>query len=494
MNRLIVVSNRVPMPDVKGQQAGGLAVALDPLMAKRGGVWFGWSGAVSDEAASRRTHIEQHGATEYATIDLTPDEHTRYYGNFANGVLWPLMHTMPELMTFDRRDAQVYRSVNARFAERLAPLIRPNDLIWVHDYHLMGLPALLRARHVRNPIGFFLHIPFPAPDVLATVPEAAGLVRDLMHADLLGFQTERDLDNFVSAAQTFAGAGGVEDGVLRGAGHRVRLGVFPAEIDAEEFAATAEASAGTEESEQFRTSIAGQSMILGVDRLDPSKGLLQRVAGYRRLLETREGWLGRTTFVQIAAVSRQDVAAYRDLRTALDREAGAINSTFGTVDWTPLRVVARALPRTSVAGFMRAATVGLVTPVRDGMNLVAKEFVAAQDRADPGVLVLSRFAGAAQQLDAALMVNPHDPDDMADMLDRALKMPLTERVQRWSSLWDTVRATSPVGWGRGFLAALLRTSLNEPQQRLRIPRASESVPALPRGPLVAARPATRAIN
>jgi trehalose 6-phosphate synthase len=463
MNRLVVVSNRVPAPASPdapgGSQAGGLAVALDGLMQKRGGVWFGWSGKVSEAAKTQAVNVQVAAGIAYATVDLTQEEHDRYYRSFSNGLLWPLLHSMTDLMSFERQDAKVYREVNARMAACLTPLLRPDDLIWVHDYHMLPLPALLRARGVRSPIGFFLHIPFPADDVLASAPEAASLVRDLLAADLIGFQTDRDLENFASAAQAVAGAVSSSDGWLQIAGRRVRLGVFPVEIEPKEFAAAAERAVGSMKTERLRRSLGNQKLMLGVDRLDPTKGLIQRLAGYRRLLETRPEWRRATTMLQIAAVSRADVTAYKDLRVELDREAGALNSEYGDPDWTPLRIIARAGPRDVMAGYMRLARVGVVTPLRDGMNLVAKEFIAAQNPDDPGVLVLSRFAGASRQLDAALLVNPHDSDDLADALDRALHMSQWERQERWASQWRAIAAASPLSWGRSFLAALLRATL-----------------------------------
>jgi trehalose 6-phosphate synthase len=461
MNRLVVVSNRVPAPSA-GTQAGGLAVALDGLMEKRGGVWFGWSGAVVPSGAGQTAMVERVGAVDYATIDLTQEEHDRYYSAFSNGVLWPLLHTMPELMQYDRRDARVYREVNARLAASLQPLLRPTDLIWVHDYHLMPLPAALRARGVRNPIGFFLHIPFCAPDVLAAAPEIAELVRDLLSADLIGFQTDNDVANFAAAAQMLAGAARGPGNSLFFAGRRVRLGVFPVEIEARAFARTAADMTDSPAVRRLRHSLDGQRLVLGVERLDPTKGLLQRVAGLRRLLEKQPDWRGHVTALQIAAVSRKDVDCYRALRAALDRDAGALNADLGEPDWQPLRMVLRGTDRAMVAGYMRLARVGLVTPLRDGMNLVAKEFVAAQNPADPGVLVLSRFAGAARQLEAALLVNPHDPDAMADALDSALRMGLEERQARWRALWAAIEHRSPLVWGRSFVAALMRAAPAHP--------------------------------
>jgi len=348
----------------------------------------------------------------------------------------------------------------------------------VHDYHLLALPGLLRNQGVRNPIGFFLHIPFPGLDILSSVPEASELVRDLLFADLIGFQTDRDLENFAAAAQEIGG-GTISGSWVHVGGRRVRLGVFPVEIDANEFAATAARAWRSAHTDALRRSLLGRKLILGIDRLDPSKGLLQRLTGYRRLLETQPGWRRRVTFLQIAAVSRKDVSSYQDLRVALDQESGLINSEYGDPDWMPLRIVARGGARNVVAGYMREAQVGYITPLRDGMNLVAKEYVAAQDPADPGVLILSKFAGAARQLETALLVNPHDPDDMAEALDRALRMELPERRARWLAMWNVLQQTSPLDWGRSFLAALLRAVLVADQLAAGRPRVRFERPAEP---------------
>ncbi len=481
MNRLVVVSNRVPLPSA-GQQAGGLAVALDGLMEKRGGLWFGWSGIVSPEAATE-PKVESAGAVDYATIDLTPEEHTRYYNNFSNGMLWPLLHTMPEMMKFDRRDAKVYRAVNDRFAMQLATLIQPGDLIWVHDFHLIPLAAALRARSVKNPIGFFLHIPFASPDVLGAAPEVASLVRDLLAADLIGFQTDNDMGNFAAAAVSFAGATRTSPTTLMYAGRRVRLGVFPVEIEAHSFARMAAEMEQSEVCQRLKTSLLGKKLILGVDRLDPTKGLMQRLWAYRRLLEKHDDIRRNVTLLQIAATSRKEVVSYKELRDDLDHEAGGLNADLGEPDWVPLRLLSRPTVRQAVAGYMRLSRVGLVTPLRDGMNLVAKEYVAAQNPADPGVLVLSRFAGAARQLDAALLVNPHDTDAMADALDQALRMGLAERQSRWRSLWEAIEHRSPVVWGRSFVASLLRATA----ATARTPR-QPGVPAIATERPVAAAP------
>ena len=476
MNRIVVVSNRVQIPQAGAPNAGGLAVALDGLMAQRGGLWFGWSGEISDDC--RRVSLKTVGPMQFATVDLTREEHDRYYNDFSNATLWPLLHSMPEHMSFDRRSALVYRQTNERVADALVPLLRPTDLIWVHDYHLMAMPAMLRARGVTAPIGFFLHVPFPTPDMLASVPEAGGLLRDLLSADLLGFQTANDLENFAAAANRLTGATRVTGG-LHMDGRRVCLNVFPVEIDAAEFATQAERAWRSGASERLRRSLLGQHLVLGVDRLDPTKGLIQRLQGYRRLLETRPDWRRNVTLLQIAAESRKDVSAYQDLRTAVDSDAGALNSEWGEPDWTPVRMIARGGARDTMAGYMREASVGLVTPLRDGMNLVAKEFVAAQDPQDPGVLILSRFAGAAHQLDSSLLVNPHDPDELAEALDQALTMRLGERQDRWRSSWQAIETATPAAWGRCFLAALQKANDPSPMPVIEaaLPRGAQVPPS-----------------
>ena len=457
MNRLVVISNRVPAPSAAGAQAGGLAVALEALMEQRGGLWFGWSGRVDPKPSDQPRHVDA-GQVQFATLDLSPEEHDQYYNEFSNATLWPMLHSMPELMTYSRANAQAYRAVNQRFTDALAPLLRSHDMIWVHDYHLMCMPAMLRDSGVVAPIGFFLHIPFPSPDVLAVVPEAAALVHDLLAADLLGFQTQNDMDNFAEAAVRLAGAARLPGNCLGIDGRQTRLGAFPVEIEARDFAAIAEDAWRSIPSERLRRSLGGQQLVLGVDRMDPTKGLVQRLAGFRRLLETRPNLHRRVTFLQIAAESRKDVIAYRDLRAQIEQEAGSINSAFSDADWTPLRLIARAGARATKAGYMREARVGLVTPLRDGMNLVAKEFIAAQDPQDPGVLVLSSFAGAARQLDSAVLVNPYDVDAVADAIDIALRMSLAERKDRWRASWSVIESASALGWGRSFLASLLRAA------------------------------------
>ncbi|MBS0561794.1 MAG: trehalose-6-phosphate synthase [Proteobacteria bacterium] len=456
MRRTILVSNRVPPPARPGSepsaQAGGLSVVLRDGL-ERGSIWVGWSGRVVPHPENRPT-VAVSRRVAHHTLDLSPEEHAGYYAGFANAVLWPAMHLMPRLMRFRRAEAETYARVNERFADAIAGLAQPSDRIWVHDYHLLLLPAALRSRGLTNPIGFFLHIPFPPLDVLETVPGADALVRGLLGADLIGLQTPRDAKNLIDAACTLAGAQPAGPGRVTSDGRAVRIGAYPVEIEPAAFAGLAAKAAASDPVRRLAASLAEAPLVLGVDRLDPTKGLPERLEAFERLLETQPEWRGRASMLQIAATSRQDVASYRTLRRQLESIAGRINAAYSEPHWTPVRLVTRAVRRETVAGYMRIARVGLVTPVRDGMNVVAKEFVAAQDPEHPGVLVLSRFAGAAGQLADAMLVNPHDPDEMSDALHTALSASLDARRGMWQRLWAQLGTCTARAWSRGFLTDL----------------------------------------
>ncbi|MGQ0675422.1 MAG: alpha,alpha-trehalose-phosphate synthase (UDP-forming) [Rhodospirillales bacterium] len=451
MARLVLVSNRVPSPADRGARAGGLAAALSDAVI--GGLWFGWSGEVNDATPAKPQIRRAHGVT-YATLDLGKKDYEKYYVGFANSTLWPLLHFRMGLMDFDRSLYQAYFDVNRAFAAALRPLLKPDDVIWVHDYHLIPLGGMLRDLGVRNAIGFFLHVPFVPPSMFAVLPGGPELLRTFTAYDLVGVQTRRDLRNLLDCHAELLGLSADGDGRIAADGRNVRFAHYPIGIDTAAFAATATESARGTEAGRLRQSLTGRALIVGVDRLDYSKGLPNRFEAYGRLLARRPEYRSRVTYLQIAARSRDDVPQYRAIRRDLDRMSGAINGRYGTVDWTPLRYITRATPRATLAGYFRIARVGLVTPLRDGMNLVAKEFVAAQDPHDPGVLVLSAFAGAVHELDTALVVNPFDADATAEALDLALKMKLEERKARWQAMWSRVNTQDAAQWRRSFLSDL----------------------------------------
>lgn len=456
MARLVIVSNRVGLPEEGGRRAGGLVVALRDALKDRGGLWVGWSGeAVEGEPGPPRSL--RRGRVTYVTLDLAREAYEAYYVGFANGTLWPLFHYRLGLITFRRHDLEGYRAVNEAFARTIAELLRPDDLVWVHDYHFLSLAAALRRLGVANRLGFFLHIPFPAAEVLRALPGHERLLREMADYDLVGLQTESDVRCFAEGLVRLAGAEPIGPDRFRCAERTVAVGAFPVGIDTEGFARLAAQSANGPEARRLAESLAGRALVLGVDRLDYSKGLPGRLQAVAELLERWPQWRRRITYLQIAPVSRGELRQYRALRSELDALAGRTNARFADVDWTPVRWVNRNVPRPVLAGYLRLARVGFVTPLRDGMNLVAKEYVAAQDPEDPGVLVLSRLAGAAEELASALLVDPLDVEGLAEALDRALAMPLDERRARWAAAMEVLRANTAARWRTRFLEALEAT-------------------------------------
>ena len=452
VSRLIVASNRTATPGA--DRSGGLAVALaDALTERGGGVWFGWSGEVLDHG-SRGVRIFADGDIDFVLADLTRDEHAGYYLGYANDALWPVFHYRVDLAHFDEAAFEVYAAVNRRFARLLFQQLRRDDIVWIHDYHFLLFGHELRNNGWRGPIGFFLHIPFPPPEVLAALPQHQRLARALADCDLIGFQTKRDVGNFTRYMIEEHGAEAGEDGHLRAFGRKLRVEAFPIGIDPAEFARLADGAEAREAAGRLGRLIENRALVIGVDRMDYSKGLPQRLEAFGRLLDEHEGLRGRVSLLQIAPPSRENVHAYRELREELDRLAGRVNGDHSDLDWVPIRYLARGYPREQLAGLYRLARVGLVTPLHDGMNLVAKEYVAAQQPEDPGVLILSEFAGAAERMEAALLVNPHDIGGVAGAIRHALEMSLEERIERWQALDAEVRRNDVARWRRSFLDAL----------------------------------------
>jgi trehalose 6-phosphate synthase len=456
VSRLIVVSNRVaPIQEGEATQGGLAAGVLDALKAK-GGLWFGWSGDTAPEPKPQPSRTV--GAITLYTIDLTPTDYDQYYRGFANGTLWPALHYQIGLGRFEWPEFEGYRRVNTLFARALAPLIREGDLIWAHDYHLLGLAEALRALGVTNRIGLFLHTPFPAPGVFMTIPAHAELMRAMCAFDLVGFQTEIDRAAFIDYTVRHAGGIALESGGLRNGSIAVyeritRTGVYPIGVHVEEVRAQAQASRNRGEATRIRASLL-RNLILSVDRLDYSKGLRQRFNAFERFLAEYPATKGEVTFMQIAPPSRGDIETYQAIRRELEGEAGRINGRFAEVDWVPLRYLNKSFPRNVLMPLYARAEACLVTPLRDGMNLVAKEYVAAQDPEEPGVLILSEFAGSARELTAALLINPYDEVGMARAMDRALTMSNEERRERHAEMIRVMRENSLERWRDRFEADL----------------------------------------
>jgi trehalose 6-phosphate synthase len=454
MSRLVVVSNRVPLPSERGAKAGGLAVALSDAL-QSGSMWFGWSGKRSAHGGGA-AHVQRAGSITYATVDLSEADYNSFYVNFANGALWPLLHFRLGLLDFHAEDYAGYRSVNRQFAQALMPLLNPDDLIWVHDYHLIPMAAELRALGVKNRIGFFLHTPFVPPAVFQALPRAPELLADLCHYNVVGFHTFSYRQAFLDGVADSLGVHADSDGRLVWRGRALRAIVDPIGIDAQAFAAQAVIAARGSDTSLLRESLGDKALAIGVDRLDYSKGLSNRFIAIGRFFANYPQHRRKVSFLQVAAKSREDQGAYQRLRRELDRIVGETNGKYSEFDWTPLRYMTRAVKRDTLAGFFRKARLAVVTPLRDGMNLVAKEYVAAQDPADPGVLILSRFAGAADELSEALIVNPYDADEIAEAMHRALSMELEERQERWRSLNEKVSANTAQRFCTLFLTYLAR--------------------------------------
>ena len=452
MSRLIVLSNRVTISDGQGS-TGGLAVGIMAALRNNGGIWCGWSGELAEEPDSDFRRLQNDGI-DYAVLDLASAEYQGYYNGFSNSVLWPLCHFRLDLMNFNREAYDAYRQVNMRFARATQALLEPDDIIWIHDYHLIPVAEELRRLGVTQPIGFFLHTPFPPYQLMKTLPCHNELMRSMTAYDLVGFQTKGDRDSFRDYMERCLGARALDGGLIQVSNRVFRLGAFPIGVDVDSIASFAAHSARSQRIVRLRASLQGRALIVGVDRLDYSKGLPERFRAFQRLLERYPAWRKRVTLLQIAPTTREEVAEYGAFRHDLETAAGHINGTFAEYDWVPLRYLNRSFSRQALAGFLRYARVGLVTPLRDGMNLVAKEYVASQDPADPGALVLSSFAGAAEELDSAILVNPYDSDEVADALDLALKMPLAERRHRWQECMNAISQQDIGAWRNQFVHAL----------------------------------------
>lgn len=463
MSRLVVVSNRIAPPDDKKASAGGLAVGVLGALKSAGGLWFGWSGEIGHEDEPLNT-VSQDNIT-WASFNLSEQDHEQYYNQFSNAVLWPAFHYRLDLVNFQRDAWEGYLRVNHLLANRLKPLIKDDDILWIHDYHLLPFASALRALGVNNRIGFFLHIPFPTPEIFNALPPHAELLEQLCDYDLLGFQTPNDENAFLEcvAQQTQLTTRDQHD--HRAFGKSFTTSVYPIGIEPDDIAHQASGPLPPKLA-QLKNELGTIKNIFSVERLDYSKGLPERFQAFEALLEKYPQHHGNIRYTQIAPTSRGEVQAYQDIRHQLETEAGRINGKYGQLGWTPLYYLNQHFDRKLLMKVLRHADVGLVTPLRDGMNLVAKEYVAAQDPANPGVLVLSKFAGAANELTSALLVNPYDRDDVANAMHRALTMPLPERISRHSEMMKVITENDIHHWQARFLHTLKQIAPRSAQSQL----------------------------
>ncbi len=464
IQRLVVVSNRLPastLPDASGDQrnqpVGGLVSAVQSALEQYGGLWFGWSGTTTERRLAVEPLVARSGSIDVGAMNLTADEVNLFYSVFANRTLWPLLHAFPNFVHLRHDAYRGYRRVNRRFAQSLYPLLRTGDAIWVQDYHLIPLGSELRRMGWQGKIGFFLHTPFPAAEVFSILPWARQLLEEFVSYDLVGFHTNRYAHNFLDTLQAEIG-GAVDAGVFDGRSGTVGAGVYPIGTDPDQFQKWTRESGETETTGLLqrllpRRPVERKKVVLGVDRLDYSKGIPQRLRAFEAMLDRYPAVRGKVTMIQISAPSRSRVPEYVQERERVDGLVGRINGRFAEADWVPVHYLYRSYNQEELAGFFREADVCLVTPLRDGMNLIAKEFVASQG-ADPGVLVLSRFCGAAETMREALIVNPYDLEGTAEAMHNALAMTHRERRRRWMALYEDVQINTARAWADNFLADL----------------------------------------
>jgi trehalose 6-phosphate synthase len=459
---LLVLSNRLPeLRSAEGadterkRNVGGLVSALAPIVANHKGIWLGWSGRTRQGATGTAVGLSEVGGLALAWVDFPEEWQRHYYNGLSNSALWPLFHSFPSRVKFVHEDWRAYEAANEAFAEVATKLVASHATIWVHDYHLLLLGRCLRARGHTGRVGLFQHIPFPGPDIFFLLPWAREVLESMLEFDLVGFHTPQYVGNFLHCLAMLPGARIDGSRATRGA-RSVVAGAFPLGIIPEDFQEADEGGA-SEEIAGLMRSIHPARLVLGVDRLDYTKGIPERIVAFGLFLELFPEWRRKVCLVQVSVPSRGDIPEYVEQRSRVENIVGRVNGELGEADWVPIRYLYRSYARSQLSQLYRAADVGYVTPLRDGMNLVAKEFIAAQDPEKPGVLLLSRFAGAAEELSSALLTNPWDAEGMARDLDRALRMPKEERLERHERLHEVISRTTALTWAEDFLRALATT-------------------------------------
>jgi trehalose 6-phosphate synthase/phosphatase len=473
--RLVVVSNRLPVTiSRKGERwsfqesTGGLVAAFGPILRRYSGVWVGWPGADGSGTFAKelKAQSERSGYT-MQPVHLSPDEREKFYLGFANEIIWPLFHDLQNFCNFDAEYMAAYKSVNRKFAAAVREVHRPDDYVWVQDYHLMDVARALRASGWKGSVGFFLHIPFPPPDIFLKLPWRRDILEGLLEFELVGFQTPRDQLNFVSCVQAlFADAtiqltGDMQ--TVRVGRRKTRIGSFPISIDTASLHKQAASRNVTRRLRDIRARLPNRQFILGVDRLDYTKGIPNKLRAFRRALELFPDLHRKVSLIQILSPSREGILRYNELKSEVERLVGRINGQFTESGWVPIHYIYRNVDQADVLAWYRAADVALVTPLKDGMNLVAKEFVACKVR-ESGALILSEFAGSATQMArGALLVNPYNLDEVAQTIHTALTMPKAKKTERLARLRRNVDQEDIFWWVDAFLqAARLRLSLPEP--------------------------------
>ncbi len=465
MNRLIVVSNRLPFAlDSTGEDlwtvtpaAGGLVSAVEPVLREHGGTWIGWPGIAGKIPKEPLAKATGNAGYKVVPVALSETERDEFYYGYSNGVIWPLFHDLQNFCNFEPAYWEAYKEVNDHYADAIAHCSRSDDFIWVHDYHLMYVAQALRERGLRASLTFFLHIPFPPYDIFSKLPQPQRLLRALLQFDLLGFQTRRDVRNFLGCVRRVMSDARIvprrELQLVRFEKRPIRLGHFPIGIDFDSFEKGAMSDAVTRRSQKLRATFPDCQLILGVDRLDYSKGIPERLRAFRNALERHPELRGRVVLIQVVVPSRVEIPRYHEFKQRIDRLVGDINGRFSTSHWLPVQYHFRSLDREDLLAHYRGCDIAFVTPLKDGMNLVAKEYCACRVEED-GALILSQFAGAAEQLKTgALLVNPYDVEEMADTILKAFRMSDADRTARMKRMRRVVREENVFWWVDSFLKA-----------------------------------------
>ena len=468
MNRLIVVSNRLPFAlDSTGEDlwtvtpaTGGLVSAVAPVLRERGGTWIGWPGTVGEIPREPLAKATRNAGYKIVSVALSETERDEFYYGYSNEVIWPLFHDLQNFCNFEPAYWQAYKQVNNRYADAIARCAEPDDFIWVHDYHLMYVAQALREQSLSQKLSaltFFLHIPFPPYDIFSKLPQQQRLLRALLQFDLLGFQTRRDVRNFMQCVRRVLVDAKVvprrELQLIRFEKREIRVGHFPIGIDFDSFENGASSDRVEQRAQRLRVTFPGCQLILGSDRLDYSKGIPERLRAFRTALERHLELRGRVVLIQVVVPSRVQIPRYHDFKDRIDRLVGDINGRFSTSTWLPVQYHFRCLDRDDLLAHYRGCDIAFITPLKDGMNLVAKEYCACRINND-GVLILSQFAGAAEQLKPdALLVNPYDVEQMADTMLKAFRMNEAERIARMKRMRRVVRNENVFWWLDSFLKA-----------------------------------------
>jgi trehalose 6-phosphate synthase len=483
MNRLIVVSNRLPFAlDSTGEDlwtvtpaVGGLVSAIEPVLRGRGGTWIGWPGTAGAIPQQPLAEATRNAGYKVVPVALSETERDEFYYGYSNEVIWPLFHDLQNFCNFEPAYWQAYKEVNKRYADAIVRCAQPDDFIWVHDYHLMYVAQALREQGFSRKLSgltFFLHIPFPPYDIFSKLPQQQQLLRALLQFDLVGFQTRRDVRNFIQCVRRVIFDLKIiprrDAQLVRFENREIRVGHFPIGIDFGSFENSASSDAVAQRAQRLRATFPGCQLILGSDRLDYSKGIPERLRAFRTALERHPELRGRVVLIQVVVPSRVQIPRYHEFKDHIDRLVGDINGRFSSSTWLPVQYHFRCLDREDLLAHYRGCDIGFVTPLKDGMNLVAKEYCASRIEED-GVLILSQFAGAAEQLKPdALLVNPYDIEQMADTILKAFRMSEAERSARMKRMRRVMRDENVFSWVDSFLKAgakLARPSLRRLKKR-----------------------------